>query len=540
MKVNIKNSELKVKIDTEKTKTNLIDLTVSPTDNTQIFNHPNSDGYDVVTVEGIESEQVQIIPTKSEQIYNGLYNTIYVDPIPEQYIIPEGTININESGTVDVKDYEYAYVNIGGGETPEPDADVTFYDYDGSVVYTYTKEQFLALTEMPENPSHEGLTAQGWNWPFDKAQEYVEKYRYLSVGQMYITDDNSTRIYITIDDEALLSPSLGLYLNGYVTVDWGDGTTTTVNNNSLNNLKNTKHTYSTTGDYVITIKKFILGTPQFSIGGRSDSYTYEYVSYLLNDNGNTSPAFLSLIKKIEFGSYITTFKDYALTGMNNLESVTLPNTITSLSQYSLYSVPNIILPTGITLLQNGSCQGITNYYTKIHPQKIVLNYGLTNITNNSLGARIGKKLTIPPTLTQAGGGYCFANSSFEKIIIPEEMTSIQSNSFQNTKYLDEIIIEKGITTLMGNLFQGSNIKKIIYKGDITSIGQRTFMATFFLEKMYFLNNTSVPTITSGTFYNGEISSYYKIVVPDELYNDWISAQYWSNIASHIIRESDDV
>lgn len=116
MKVNIKNSELKVKIDTEKTKSNLINLTVSPTDNTQIFNHPNSDGYDVVTVEGIESEQVQIIPTKSEQIYNGLYNTINVDPIPEQYIIPEGTIDINESGTVDVKDYEYAYVNIDGGD----------------------------------------------------------------------------------------------------------------------------------------------------------------------------------------------------------------------------------------------------------------------------------------------------------------------------------------------------------------------------------------------------------------------------------------
>ena len=73
---------------------------------------------------------------------------------------------------------------------------VTFYDYDGTIVTSYTKDEFLALTEMPTNPSHEGLTSQGWNWTLSDAKTYVTKNGTLDIGQMYVTDDGKTRIYI--------------------------------------------------------------------------------------------------------------------------------------------------------------------------------------------------------------------------------------------------------------------------------------------------------------------------------------------------------
>jgi hypothetical protein len=41
--------------------------------------------------------------------------------------------------------------------------DVNFYDYDGTLLYSYTKEECLELEELPSNPSHNGLVAQGWN-----------------------------------------------------------------------------------------------------------------------------------------------------------------------------------------------------------------------------------------------------------------------------------------------------------------------------------------------------------------------------------------
>ena len=56
--------------------------------------------------------------------------------------------------------------SVGGSEK-----DVNFYDYDGSLVTSYTAEEFLELSEMPANPTHEGLTAQGWNWTLEDAQD---------------------------------------------------------------------------------------------------------------------------------------------------------------------------------------------------------------------------------------------------------------------------------------------------------------------------------------------------------------------------------
>ena len=58
----------------------------------------------------------------------------------------------------------------GGGSGGSGENDVTFYDYDGSIVTSYSAADFAALTEMPANPSHEGLTAQGWNWSLTDAQ----------------------------------------------------------------------------------------------------------------------------------------------------------------------------------------------------------------------------------------------------------------------------------------------------------------------------------------------------------------------------------
>lgn len=55
----------------------------------------------------------------------------------------------------------------GGGATPE--YTVFLHDYDGELVYSYSKADFLALSAYPSNPTHTGLTAQGWNWPLSDA-----------------------------------------------------------------------------------------------------------------------------------------------------------------------------------------------------------------------------------------------------------------------------------------------------------------------------------------------------------------------------------
>ena len=54
----------------------------------------------------------------------------------------------------------------------------------------------------------------------------------------------------------------------------------------------------------------------------------------------------------------------------------------------------------------------------------------------------------------------------------------------------------------------------------------------------FRRATMIPTLDSGCFNN--IQSDCKIVVPDALYDDWITATNWSasNIVGHIVKASE--
>ena len=68
------------------------------------------------------TEEIQnIIPDEN---YDGL-SKVVVNAIPEQYIIPSGTINITEDGTYDVKQYETAQVDVPSGVLQEKSIEIT-------------------------------------------------------------------------------------------------------------------------------------------------------------------------------------------------------------------------------------------------------------------------------------------------------------------------------------------------------------------------------------------------------------------------------
>ena len=60
----------------------------------------------------------------------------------------------------------------GGGTTGSVGLkDVNFYDYDGTIVASYTLAEAQALTALPDGPTHDGLTFQVWNYTLEKVKE---------------------------------------------------------------------------------------------------------------------------------------------------------------------------------------------------------------------------------------------------------------------------------------------------------------------------------------------------------------------------------
>ena len=298
--------------------------------------------------------------------------------------------------------------SYSGGATPTPtpviqDTGVTCYDYDGTVVQTYTPTEFAALSAMPANPSHTGLTAQGWNWSLADAKAHVAKHGSLNIGQMYTTSDGKTRLYIHIDPSTP-SSRMTFYVRftssvaDNVTIDWGDGTTETKGSTTATNYP---HTYATTGNFVITLTvnsgtiSFVgtSGTSGYSIyGSRDASYSY--------NRGR--------IRKVEIGDNVTSIGTYTFQSCHSLTSITIPEGVTSIgnsafnncSSLTSISIPDGVTSIGISAFQN--CYSLTS---------ISIPDGVTSIGNTAFNncSGVGEyhfKPTTPPTL---GGTGVFTN-----------------------------------------------------------------------------------------------------------------------------------
>lgn len=235
-----------------------------------------------------------------------------------------------------------------GDDAPVAEKDVNFYDYDGTLLHAYTVADAQALTELPELPEREGLICQGWNWTLEDIKAH---HRAVDVGATYTTDDGTTRLYIHLE-EGRTSPMLGVCPNGTVTVDWGDGTEPdTLTGASTSTVQWTpNHEYAAPGDYVIKL----------TVDGEMGIRGYSGGSYILDGKVGTkdiSTVYRSQIKRVEIGSGVTSFGDYAFYYCYSLNSIVIPNSVTNIGQWSFKNcsaLRSVVIPNSVTTIYSES------------------------------------------------------------------------------------------------------------------------------------------------------------------------------------------
>ena len=225
--------------------------------------------------------------------------------------------------------------------TPAPQKQVNFIDYDGTVLYAYSAAEAQALSALPANPSHSGLTAQGWNWTLQeiKAQLTAMPDGPVWVGQMYNTQSGDTEIDVSMP-AGRLSPILTIAVNGTVTVDWGDNTSAdTVTGSSLTTRQAPSHTYAAPGDYTIKIHVVSGG---FRFYGSSS-----YLILRKNTTTDENLVYANCVQAVRLGSGITSIGNYAFSYCASLASITIPNSVTSIENSAF-----------------NSCCGVAEYHIK--------------------------------------------------------------------------------------------------------------------------------------------------------------------------------
>ena len=323
--------------------------------------------------------------------------------------------------------------------------DINFYDYDGTLVDSYSTEEFLQLSTMPANPSHDGLTAQGWNYTLPDAKEYASEYGKLNIGQMYITNDGKTRLHINLED-GRLKPCLGLGINGSVIVDWGDNSQTdTMTGSSLSTAVYQEHEYSVPGEYTISI------TATGEIAFLGDSNGSSQLLTKADGDANTNTVYLNSIRSIEVGSNILSIDNSAFQNCHSLTSITIPNNVTSIGNSAFNyccSLTSITIPSNVTSIGNSAFQACYSLTSITIPNNV------TSIGNSAFSYCCSlTSITIPSNVTSIGDSafnYCYSLTS---ITIPNNVTSIGDYAFSYCRSLTSITIPNNVTSIGGYAFR---------------------------------------------------------------------------------------
>lgn len=221
----------------------------------------------------------------------------------------------------------------------------------------------------------------------------------------------------------------------------------------------------------------------------------------------------------------------------NLEKAILPDSITTSRDLfaSCYALKEVHLPDNLTTV-NGNlfnqCQSL---------ERVQLPQNLQKITGTFLDTCYNfdfDKLELPDSLTDIYniGRICYSNA----IKFPKNLVNIGNVSiYQYSRAYGIIEFPDSIIT-MGGVDSWSNAEGVIMPASLTTISSYYFGRDCPNIKFYDFSKVNVvPTLAYSagyTFLN--INPLCKIVVPDELYNEWIVATNWTAFQQYIVKASE--
>ena len=383
----------------------------------------------------------------------------------------------------------------GGGGGNFGRKDVNFYDYDGSIIASYTTSEFANISELPANPSHTGLVAQGWNmpsnWELSDAKTYIATNGKADWGQMYVTVSGDTEIDISLNDANYLSPYLAIAVNGTVEVDWGDNSTAdTLTGTSDGALVYQLHQYSTTGDYKISIH---VVSGKFTFRGTS-LYASVLRTVAADNDRARSLTYSSSIKAIWIGNNAF-LSNYAFQYCSSMMSVTIPSNISQIRSYAFafcYRLQYVTIPISVTAIEDYT---FTNCFLMA---SISIPNSVTSIGEYVFPYCISLSVTIPNSITYIGVAafeYCYILSNIK---IPNAVSAINSYAFYYCYGLKSIVIPSGIETIYQYAFARCYyLENVSIPNSVTSVGNYAFNYCWSLKDIEIPSN--ITTISQYAF-----------------------------------------
>lgn len=313
----------------------------------------------------------------------------------------------------------------GGAPAAVEEKDVNFYDYDGTLLYSYTLVEVQALTELPPLPSQPRLICQGWTWTLDDLKVYAKP---NDIMPYYVTEDGATWYDLENDIGRGLAVTFRWRpLGGAVSLDFGDGSEIyTDASTAIGSIAEITHVYAP-GKYRAKLSgEYNLGGP-----GNAVSDVSESVSICL--------------RKVYLGEYPSELRSYTFRGCRCMDTCTFPLAVRISDTQVFFECVNLramILAGGIKSNQTIS-SSVTAACTVLRVMSIPNNikrwYG-------SATMRSIKRICIPDDLLLAAGSMADAEALMH-VNIPHNTITLPANLFLRCKALTDLTIPSSVTSI---------------------------------------------------------------------------------------------
>lgn len=452
-----------------------------------------------------------------------------------------------------------ASIPQGSGGALE-EKEVNFFDYDGTLLYSYSKAEAASLASLPSLPTHEGLTAQGWTHTFEQIQAFAVSDRpFLEVGATFITDDGSTRLYFELPDVIGIKLSLSLTISGNLAldIDWGDSSPveTVSASATLSHTMNVSHTNvmvkitpTGTGTYTFSLLKDVpyvayvflqkaeIGSNVSLLPSFKNHYLLEYITIpqgIANSISQTTfnNCFSLISCVLPIG--IESIGGSTFNSCYQLQRLIFPDSVTSIGSYSIqscFSLKSLVIPERISIIANTMIRQCYNLKKISLPNIVQIeNQGMSNnfcldlilpstvrqIGNNGVSFCSIRELDIPDGVTQISNYMCCSNETLQKVTIPDSVTSIGDYSFQMCTCLVQIAIPSSVKSIGTAAFANCDHLAIIDISGYTDPNNLPTLVSYnafpdnYSMIIYVADQTMLDAFKTGTNWS-RFNAYYKI------------------------------
>lgn len=166
----------------------------------------------------------------------------------------------------------------------------------------------------------------------------------------------------------------------------------------------------------------------------------------------------------------------------------------------------------------------------------IYSYDETMFDINGGGYYQTKTVNIVAGVTTISTRAYYSASGIESVNIPDSVNNINSMAFYGCIALKQIIFPRLVSSINTSVCYNCAVMTHAYiMGNITNVYPNSFSSCKKMVACVFSGNTSVPTLSNVNAFN---SNTCLIIVPDNLYDEWIAATNWSTYADRIVKASE--